>query len=282
MVARRRRATVRSACLLGRRHVELDAIGIVAEGRAAISLCRGGAPKTYDHTDPNEDAVCFAEGEGGHLVAVADGHDGFSASERALQYLLEVPAEIWTAAEAPFGCEQAWRQAAYAAVAGANHAILEEAAERHLPPARTTLSLALVRPEQGLLIHASMGDSHIFRAAGDEIRDLGWSTQPGQRSHYLGYAPMGRDPESDKCLIGSHPLDEISALLLVTDGLSERGIGVPDPRSAVREALAEVSELPPELRPLHACKRLTETSLAAHRSNRAGDNVACALLWLAD
>ncbi len=62
----------------------------------------------------------------------------------------------------------------------------------------------------------------------------------------------------------------------------ERRIGVPDPQAAVREALAEVRELPPELRPLHACKRLTETALAAHRSNRAGDNVACALLWLAD
>jgi serine/threonine protein phosphatase PrpC len=275
---------VRPGLLLGRRHLELGAIGAIAEGRIAIALCCGGAPKTYFHTDPNEDSVCFAAGEGGLLAAVADGHHGFAGSECAVKYLLEAHAEDWTAAEAPFDSEPDWTREAYAAIAGANQAILEEAAERHLPPAHTTLSLILVRPDQDRLVHASMGDSHIFQVTEHGIRELGWNALGSERTYYLGYAPMGQtEPaDRDKCAVACEPLAGTSALVLATDGLSEHGIGVKDPRAAVREALEAVRELSPELLPLHACKLLTEAALAAHRRNRCGDNVACAVLRLAD
>jgi serine/threonine protein phosphatase PrpC len=275
---------VRSGLLLGHRHLELGAIGAIAEGRTAIALCCGGAPKTYFHTDPNEDSVCFAAGEGGLLAAVADGHHGFAGSECAVEYLLEAHAEAWTAAEPPFDSKLDWTQAAYAALAGANQAILEQAAERRLPPSHTTLSLALVRPDRDWLVHASMGDSHIFQATEHTIHELGWNALGSERTYYLGYEPM--DPyaptEREKQVVSCEPLAGTSALVLATDGLSEHRIGVEDPRAAVREALAAVGESPPELRPLHACKRVTETALAAHRRNRSGDNVACAVLWLVD
>ena len=275
---------MRSGLLLGRRHLELGAIGAIAEGRAAIALCCGGAPKTYFHTDPNEDSVCFAAGEGGLLAAVADGHHGFAGSECVVKYLLEAHAEAWTAAEAPFDSEPDWTREACAAVAGANQAILEEAAERHLPPTHTTLSLALVRPDQNRLVHASMGDSHIFQATEHEIRELGWNALGREQTHYLGYAAMHQDqaPEREQCAVACELLAGTRALVLATDGLSEHGIGVVEPRAAVREALAAVRELSPELRPLHACKHVMEAALAAHRRNRSGDNMACAVLWLGD
>lgn len=280
----RGRFAVRSGLLLGHRHPELGAIGAISEGRVAIALCRGGAPKTYSYVDPNEDAVCFAASEGGLLAAVADGHYGCAGAERAVQYLIEVHAETWTAAEAPFASDPDWVRAAEAAVAGANHAILAEAAERHVSPAPTTLSLALVRPDQDRLLHASMGDSHIFRATESEVRELGWNALGSRYPRFLGEAPMDPEltPERESCVVACEPLVDTSALVLATDGLSEHRIGVEDPHAAVREALAAARELPAELRPLRACKHVTAAALEAHRRNRSGDNVACAVLWLAD
>ena len=60
---------MRSARLLGRDQSALGAVAAIAEGRAAITLSLGGALKTYHHTDPNEDAACFALGAGGMLAA---------------------------------------------------------------------------------------------------------------------------------------------------------------------------------------------------------------------
>ncbi len=80
---------VKSALLRGRDHTRLGAIEVVAEGVLAIALSVGGFRKSYRHTDPNEDAAAFACGEGGLVVAVADGHGGAVASEAALERLLE-------------------------------------------------------------------------------------------------------------------------------------------------------------------------------------------------
>ena len=81
---------MRTALLRGQDHTDLGAIGLVSEGPAAIAICKGGAMKTYSHLDPNEDAACFAIGDGGMLVAVADGHDGASGAEAAVRALLEL------------------------------------------------------------------------------------------------------------------------------------------------------------------------------------------------
>ncbi|MDX1648907.1 MAG: hypothetical protein R3263_03550, partial [Myxococcota bacterium] len=68
---------MRSAILRGRDHHHLGAVDVVSEGPAAAAISMGGAPKSYAHTDPNEDAAAFALGASGRLVAVADGHRGF-------------------------------------------------------------------------------------------------------------------------------------------------------------------------------------------------------------
>ena len=87
---------------------------------------------------------------------------------------------------------------------------------------------------------------------------------------------------ADKCAIHWEPLAGTQALVLVTDGLSERGIGVADPARAVADALAAARAEKSDLRPLHACKGVTEAAMEAQRRNNAGDNIATALLWLGD
>ena len=101
---------MRSALLRGRDHTRLGITAAVAEGRAAIALSRGGAPKSYRHRDPNEDAALFAEGEGGILLAVADGHGGCDAAETAVERLLARFAPAWTDAAAP-GLREGWASA---------------------------------------------------------------------------------------------------------------------------------------------------------------------------
>ena len=103
---------MRSALLRGRDHTRLGITAAVAEGRAAIALSRGGAPKSYRYRDPNEDAALFVEGEGGILLAVADGHGGCDAAETAVEKLLARFAPAWTAPRrtgAARGLERVWR-----------------------------------------------------------------------------------------------------------------------------------------------------------------------------
>ena len=68
--------------------------------------------------------------------------------------------------------------------------------------------------------------------------------------------------------------------MLVTDGLSEQGIGVAVPEDAVAESLTAAESKPFDLRPLETARGLVERALAAHVRHRAGDNVAAAAVWL--
>jgi hypothetical protein len=81
--------------------------------------------------------------------------------------------------------------------------------------------------------------------------------------------------------IAAAPLAGTRALVLATDGLSERGIGVEEPTEAVRQAILAAESAPPARRPLEAARGLLERACAAHRAGRSGDNAACAVLWLA-
>ena len=68
--------------------------------------------------------------------------------------------------------------------------------------------------------------------------------------------------------------------MLATDGLSEKGIGVADPGAAVAEALREAGSAEPDLQALHAARGVARRAMEAHRKQRAGDNIAVAVLWL--
>ena len=267
------------AILRGREQQRIGAFELVAEASCAIALSRGGAAKTYSHTDPNEDAVLFANGAGGSLIAVADGHGGEWGAERALDFLLDEAAEVWTAA-AP-ACSEAgeWCEAAHSALEGVNAAILASADELQRPVAQTTLSFALLRPAQGLLLHASVGDSHVFQLRGDEISDIGWAAPGRPRCYFLGNPPEIGDRE--KAHVACESLADTRALLLATDGVSERGIGLRNPAASIAQLLEEARGCEAERQPTEACRGLVEAVLAAQRRQQAGDNVGSAV-WIAD
>lgn len=267
---------MRSALLRGREHTHLGTVAAVAEGRAAIALSPGGAAKTYLHTDPNEDAAVFAEGEAGWLVAVADGHGGFEAAEVALEHLLQNPAHDWTAVAQ---AEEAWRRQASAVLADAHRQIQEERSAAKV--SSTTLALAVAAPGAGRLFWAFVGDSHIFRVRGDQVVDLTASDTTARR-FFLGDPRASEERVRELCAAGVEPLAGVRALVLATDGLSEEGIGVQDPPAAVLEAVEQASRHPLELRALEVARGLVECALEAHRRNPSGDNAAVAALWLGE
>jgi serine/threonine protein phosphatase PrpC len=261
--------------LRGRDQTALAQVAALGEGEAAVALSRGGAPKRYRHREPNEDCAGFRRGPGGVLLAVADAHEGCAASELALDALLLACGEDWTAEAAP---ALPWPELAGRAAAAAHRAVLARAAGGGEAGSRSTLAFALARPAQGLLAWASLGDSHVFLAGAQGAEELG----PGRddATWFIG-APQ-RTPEEIAARLrsGSRALGAARALVLATDGLSERGIGVAEPAAAVAAAAARAARAAPDLRALEAARALVELALESHQKHRAGDNVAAAVAWL--
>lgn len=262
---------MKSILLRGQESVE---IGAVAESRAddiAAAITRGGAPKRYQYVDPNEDAALAAEGMCGSLIAVADGHWGRRAAERALEALLAEATE-WL--DGPSRAPDAWYQTTLAALVAINNDVIatRQGGER----SRTTLSFALARPAENLLVHASLGDSHLFvvdRIVASEIPH-------SRRPTFVGTRALLASEAAQVGCIGVQPLDAPLAIVAVTDGLSEKAIGVQDPAGTVYAAVTGANREAPEARALAAARGILATALAAHRDNDAGDNVAVAVAWL--
>jgi serine/threonine protein phosphatase PrpC len=265
---------VKVVLLRGRESCEIGATLCHGDARAAVGLSIGGAPKRYAHTDPNEDAVLLAEGPAGLLVAVADGHGGAEGSECALEFLRDGPAVHWTGVEGP---GSAWPLAAREALAAANDAVLARQSGRRR--ARTTLALALVRPAESLLAFASVGDSHVFAAETRRVLELTQPASEGDPPCFLGRERASAASLAARSIAGSRSLAATRAVVLATDGLSERGIGVEDPCAAVSEALAAAAREARGAGARETARRLLETALAAHRRNPSGDNVAVAVVW---
>lgn len=261
---------VRSAQLLGRDHLDEGRIACIGEANVAIAISRGGAKKTYACKEPNEDAVCFAHGSAGSLLAVADGHAGAEASQLALRILLDEAAPHWTGS----GIErERWCETAEALVSRVHSAIVAAGVERD-SEARTTLSIACVQPEAGFCGWISAGDSHVF-AIGEPPEELGPSAEP---LRFLG-SPR-RDLSELALRVGSFELATRRAIVLATDGLSEQGIGVADPLDAAARAVGSAGQQPAARRPLDAARGLAEQAIAAQQRQRAGDNIATAVCWL--
>ena len=271
---------MRSATLLGRHHPHVGHLASVAEAEAAITLSRGGAEKTYAHTEVNEDAAVFALGEGGSLIAVADGHFGASGSEAILECLLSMHAPEWTGPGTLGFDSDTWQNTALDTLHACGRAVLSRAAELGLPPAPSTLSLALVRPAEDTLAWLCAGDSHVFVVNDTAAHEVGWHSLGRERSYFLGYEAATREGLRDKSLSGISSLSGVGAVVLATDGLSETGIGLADAAAAVTLAADATAGSAEEIRPLELAKQISQAALEAHRSQRAGDNLACAVLDL--
>jgi serine/threonine protein phosphatase PrpC len=266
---------LRTAQLRGHDHCQIGAVELIAEGPCAVAISRGGAAKTYSHTDPNEDACLFACGSGGALVAVADGHHGAGGSEIALDYLMENCAEAWTN-DAPLTPDH-FKQTAREALKEANTAILREAERCRIPPAPTTLSLAIARPGDDLLYHLSVGDSHIFCLREGELRDVGWAADTRDHPHFLGDSKHAE--LTSRLTVACERIDDLLALVLVTDGFSEQGIGFPDPQDALSRILERSLGVEPDRKAVETCRGVADAAISIQRTNRAGDNIACAV-WI--
>ena len=270
---------MQTAFLRGRKHRLVGDIELVGLGPAAVAISRGGAAKTYSYTDPNEDCVAFAIGEGGHLAIAADGHHGELGSEAAVQTILEEFATCWTAAASPAGNEMDWRGLGLDALLRANRAILEIAGGNQIPPAPTTFALALVRPEDDLLLSISVGDSHVFAVDRGVANELGRPDPDWKFTPFLGYEEAQRSMMEEYSIIDVRDLTALRAIVLATDGLSESGIGVADP---AREVCSRVAQVELDNRPdqfaVETCRGVVETALRAHVRQKAGDNMACAVL----
>lgn len=263
-------AAMRVGVLRGRDHTGIGRVACLAEGALGLAISRGGATKRYAHRDPNEDAVGFAHGPGGVVLAIADGHGGHQASEQAVEELIALAAD-WTGPTQP---PEPWEHAAARFVTRIHDAIRAAGASGGNPGARTTLSFASIRPLEDRWAWAAVGDSHVFRLAGDDAVECGAGDGAPR---FLG-SPAREGDELDLRL-GHEPLPGMRGLVLVSDGLSERGIGVADPPGAVAEAVALGARHPLHLRPLESARTLVEIALDSHRRHDAGDNVACAI-WL--
>lgn len=269
-----------SGALLGRQHHELGAMATLAGGSAAIALSCGGAAKTYDHTEPNEDAAFFFRGPGGWLLAVADGHHGATGSEAVINYIATHLADDWTGSRSLGFDTESWQQCAEGILFDCGRAVLRRAAESGVRPAPTTLSLALIRPSESALAWICMGDSHLFRSGPKGIDDLGWASLEREDRYFLGYEAASRQGMASRSVSGYRDLENTEALVLATDGLSEIGIGVPNPSRAVADALKSSKNAAADQSALETVKHLGETTMETHVKNRAGDNIALAVLDL--
>ena len=266
---------MRSALLVGRDHTESGAIDVVAEGPCAISISRGGAAKTYTHTDPNEDACLFAMGPGGALIAVADGHHGGMGAETAMRHLLEHLAPRWTRESA--GAADALAGEAGEALSAINRAIKTEAERCEMPVSATTLSFVLIRPGEDLLLHVSVGDSHIFRTRETVPLDIGWAASNDLRPAYLGYDTAAEHDDMHSIVWES--LVGTRSVVLVTDGFSELGIGHDSPATELDAIQSRSLACEGELRPVETCRGVAESTLSIQKKNNAGDNLSCAV-WI--
>lgn len=268
---------MRSARLCGRDHAVLGAVDALAEGPAAIALSMGGAPKAYDHTDPNEDAAAFAAGTGGWLVAVADAHLGCAASQVAIDFVLE-RAAAWLADAGPV--PGSWPEEARGALWDAHMAVRRATGLPERQGSRTTLAVGLARPGEGRLFWACIGDSHLFRVTPAAVEDLTSPGRPCPPRYFLGSESLTPEELGERAVVGSGPSAGARALVLATDGISERLVGLDDPAAALAEVAAQAACAAPELRPLEAARGLALRANAAHRRNPSGDNVAVAVCWL--
>ena len=164
---------MRSALLRGRDHTRLGITAAVAEGRAAIAISRGGAPKAYRYRDPNEDAALFAQGEGGILLAVADGHGGCDAAEIVADKLLASFAPEWTGAHRPGPARGLEKPGGARARRELNAAILRARRARRRRQLAHHARARAAPPGDDLLAFASLGDSHIFQLTAGEVLELG-------------------------------------------------------------------------------------------------------------
>ncbi len=166
------------------------------------------------------------------------------------------------------------------ALLACNRAILDIAGRTRLPPAPTTFVAALVRPEDDLLLHLSVGDSHVFAVEQGRAMELGGRDPEWRFTPFLGYEEAKPELLEQYAKIGVQRVSQLQAVVLATDGLSEPGIGLEDPGRAVSLAVERAAlDAPLDRRAVDVARDVVEAAMQAHASQKAGDNMGCSVLW---
>ena len=261
--------------LRGCNHTQPGVIERRAGDSVAIALCRGGAPKLYPHTDPNEDSSLCAEGPQGSLIAVADGHGGHEGADAALEYLATQCAEGWLE-DPQERNRRVWRRELATAIEGSHQRVLEVHREERAP--RSTLAFAMLRRPERVLVAASLGDSHLFLVTqSGHCFDLGWARR--RAPNFLGQRDMDPARLRRSIALTTRPCRDLLAIVAATDGVSETGIGLPNPAAAVERAVKQARRKPLSQRSGVAAAELAEAARAAQERNCAGDSIAVGVMW---
>ncbi len=238
--------STRQLLLLGRHYTTLGPLALaeLPDG-GALALTRGAVRKAYRYVDPNEDAALLVRTEHGTLLAVADGYNGSSASEFAIESVSACAAElIQTPGERFSGrVEQL--------------ALDISAQLRALDPARSCLLIAVVTGRSCRWL--SLGDSILFRSTSPDV---------ASPSNDLVLDPRLRAlPAREDFWVGSFELKPGERIAAVTDGVTNF---VAEP-AVVSNLLSKAAS------DVHAARAVAS---AAMRGG-AGDNIGIATIQVA-
>ncbi|HWB71841.1 MAG TPA: protein phosphatase 2C domain-containing protein, partial [Egibacteraceae bacterium] len=196
------------AVLWGKDHTELGKVAVrVVSDRVALALTRGRFGKAYGYVDPNEDAVAAAVGARAILLVVADGHNGWEATEVAVRAVLQrlgddpPPADLTDEELVGLFSE-------------ASSEVLRVTSRLPWPnrQSRTTLTVGLLAGRR--LQWAGMGDSALIVADRRGGREL---THP--HHHFVGY-PMSDEAVRKRLWHGQALLDGQAWVVAASDGFT--------------------------------------------------------------
>ncbi len=194
------------AVLWGKDHVDLDEVVVreLGDGVAA-AITRGRHAKSYRYTDPNEDAAVAVVGPRATLLAVADGHNGWPATEAAITTVVDTLGGDPPPADVPDNdLVELFHRAGRAVL----DVTLQPGAEN--PGSRTTLVVALVTGRR--LQWASFGDSAVYSVTAAAASPL---TRPQHR--FVGY-PMPRETVDHLLDRGTTELPASAWVVVASDG----------------------------------------------------------------
>jgi len=197
------------AVLWGKDHVGLDELAVEElSDTVAVAITRGRHRKAYRYTDPNEDAAVAVVGPRATLLAVADGHNGWAATEAAMTVVVEAlgtdppPANLDDDALVDL-----FHRASAAVLDVTGRPGFEQ------PSSRTTLVVALVA--RGHVQWASFGDSTVYT-----VTPAGAAPLSQSQHRFVGY-PMPRSAVDFYLDRGTARLSTGAWVVAASDGFTD-------------------------------------------------------------
>jgi len=235
--------SVRQLILLGRHYTRLGPLALVEfPDGGALALSRGAVRKAYRYVDPNEDAALIVRSDAGCLLAVADGYNGTSASEIAIEAVSGHAAELILTPEDRFlgRMEQL--------------AIDISLALAEVEPSRSCLLVSVIVGRRCRWF--SLGDSSLFRSTSEDVAS--------PRNDLVLDAKLRNLPHPSDFWAGAFDVEPGERIALVSDGITNF---IQDPRIISRLLSKAASDV-------HAARALATAAMRAG----AGDNVSVAAM----